>query len=197
MSLLVGLPEISGGRVRGFTQQVSSPHWLCTLIYPPGMNSSPVAAVLRRKSYPIDMINQSSTKVLKVTVGSQCGLIHGLYSVLLVYARHDQKFCIVLRAADRWTFLTFTRHLSFAIFLSRFFSINLNVLYLYVKLCRYFETMGPYSNITRQRKEEMELWIKFSDVFFLKESSEEGGIFCQFSISMIETCLYRWKVGLI
>jgi hypothetical protein len=42
MSLLVGQPESSGGRVRGVPQPVSSSPWLSMLTYHPGMSNRPV-----------------------------------------------------------------------------------------------------------------------------------------------------------
>jgi hypothetical protein len=60
MTLLVGLPESSGGRV-SFPQPTPLSPWLSTPTHHPRdeQNGLLVAAVLRLKSHPINMINQS------------------------------------------------------------------------------------------------------------------------------------------
>jgi hypothetical protein len=69
MSLLVGLPESSGGRVRSFPQSASSP-WLFHAHMSPEVwtIASLVAAVLRCKSHPIDMIKEHTVTLCFILI---------------------------------------------------------------------------------------------------------------------------------
>jgi hypothetical protein len=102
MTLLVGLPESSGGRV-SFPQPTPLSPWLSTPTHHPRdeQNGLLVAAVLRLKSHPISMINQSINmkitfeeyifykqklwKLLQKNHSSQSGISmgHGLHCIHL------------------------------------------------------------------------------------------------------------------